>query len=105
MHFWSKTLVINTNGLFCSTQAKFFNHFSIPASLTSLINVDDSIVLLQCPGQKIHDEVDDLSLMDDVVMVQIADELVCKNPDLVVTDQCVSILGPTANVFLDDQPL
>lgn len=42
--------------------------------------------------------------MDDVVMVPLSDELVCKDPDLVATDQCAPILGPCITVVPDDQP-
>ena len=65
---------------------------------------DDSIVVLHCPGQRLHDEVDNLPLMDDVVMVPLSDALVSMEPDVVVTDQDDPILGPSISVAPGDQP-
>ena len=37
-------------------------------------------------------------------MVPLSNELVCKDPDIVVTDQCAPILGPSVDVVPDNQP-
>lgn len=65
---------------------------------------DDSIVVLHCPGQRLHHEVDNLPLMDDVVMVPLSDALVSMEPDVDVTDQDDPILGPSISVAPGDQP-
>ncbi|KAG0573035.1 hypothetical protein KC19_VG143100 [Ceratodon purpureus] len=65
---------------------------------------DDSIVLLQCPGHEVHEEVDDLPILDDVVMAQTADEPVRTNMDLDVTAQCALTLPTCVEVIPDNQP-
>src|SRR5947208_2510767 len=64
---------------------------------------DASKVVLHSPSQKLHDKGDDHLLIDNVVMVPLSDELVCKDPNCVVTDQCPPILGPSVDVVPDDQ--
>ncbi|KAG0594904.1 hypothetical protein M758_UG120800 [Ceratodon purpureus] len=55
-------------------------------------------------GHKVHEEVDDLRIVDDVVMAQTADEPVRTVMDLDVTAHCALTLPSCVEVIPDDQP-